>query len=187
MYDTSDLRKNLKILIEGEPYIVIEAQFVKPGKGGAFTRTKMRNMLTGNVIDRTFRSGEKFEPADLMEQTLQFMYAEEGMYHFMNTESYEQIEISEGLLGDDRLFLIDNLKVSVLFFNARPIGITLPNFIEAEVTEAEPGIRGDTATGATKPAVISSGARVNVPLFINEGEWIKVDTRTGEYIERVRK
>jgi elongation factor P len=186
MYETSDLRKNLKIQIDGEPYVVLEAQFVKPGKGGAFTRTKLRNMLTGNVIDRTFRSGEKLEPADLMEQKLQFLYADD-MYHFMNTETYEQSEISEQLLGDDRLFLTESIEVSVLFFNAKPIGITLPIFIEVEVTETEPGIKGDTATGATKPAIVSSGAKVQVPLFINEGDWIKVDTRTREYIERVKR
>jgi elongation factor P len=186
MYDTSDLRKNLKIQIDGEPYVVIEAQFVKPGKGGAFTRTKLRNMLTGNVIDRTFRSGEKLESADLQEQTLQFLYADD-MYHFMHTQSYEQMEFPEEAVGDARLFLIENIKVSVLFFNQKPIGITLPNFIEVEVTETEPGMKGDTATGATKPALISSGAKVQVPLFVNEGDWIKVDTRSGEYIERVKR
>jgi elongation factor P len=186
MYETSDLRKNLKIQLDGDPYIVIEAQFVKPGKGGAFTRTKLRNMLTGNVIDRTFRSGEKIERADLQEQRLQFMYSDD-MYHFMNTETYEQIEISEDFLGDDRFYLTENLEVDVLFFNMKPIGITLPIFIEVEITETEPGIKGDTAQGATKPAVISSGAKVMVPLFVNEGDWIKVDTRSREYIERVKR
>lgn len=187
MYETSDLRKNLKIQMDGEPYVVIEAQFVKPGKGGAFTRTKLRNMLTGNVIDRTFRSGEKLEPADLVEQKLQYLYSDESAYHFMNTATYDQIEMSEEFLGDDRLYLTENIEVAVLFFNAKPIGVTLPIFIEVEVTETEPGIKGDTATGATKPATVSSGAKVHVPLFVNEGDWIKVDTRTREYIERVKR
>ncbi len=186
MYETSDLRKNLKIQIDGEPYIVVEAQFVKPGKGVAFTRTRLRNMLTGNTSERTFRSGEKFEPADLLEQTLQFQYADD-FYHFMNTSTYDQIEIHGDVLGDAKLFLLENLQVSVLFFNGRPIGVTLPTFIEVQVTQAEPGLKGDTATGGTKPVVISSGARVHVPLFINEGDWIKVDTRTGEYIERIKR
>jgi len=186
MYETSHLRKNLKIQIDGQPYIVIEAQFVKPGKGGAFTRTKMRNMLTGNVLDRTFRSGEKIEPADLKEEKLQFLYADD-MFHFMNTQTYDQLEMNEDQVGDARQFLLENIEVDVLFFNDRPIGITLPTFIEVEITECEPGVKGDTATGATKPATIVTGARVNVPLFVNEGEWIKVDTRTGEYIERVKR
>jgi len=186
MYETSDLRKNLKIQMDGDPYVVIEAQFVKPGKGVAFTRTKLRNMITGNVIERTFRSGEKFEQADLREQTLQFLYADDS-YHFMNTETFEQLELPGELLGEDRLFLIENLNVSVLFFNARPIGLTLPTFIEVAVTETEPGLRGDTATGSTKPAIIASGAKIQVPLFINEGDWIKVDTRSKEYIERVKR
>lgn len=185
MYETSDLRKNLKIQIDGEPYVVIEAQFVKPGKGGAFTRTKMRNMITGNVMDRTFRSGEKLEPADLMEQKMQFLYADD-MFHFMNTQTYEQLEFNEDQVGDSKLFLMENIEVDVLFFNSKPIGITLPTFIEVEVTETEPGIKGDTASGATKPAVIATGAKLQVPLFVNEGDVIKVDTRTGEYIERVK-
>ena len=186
MYETSDLRKNLKILLDDDPYIVIESQFVKPGKGVAFTRTKLRNMLTGNVINRTFRSGEKIGRADLQEQRLQFLYADD-MYHFMNTETYDQLEISSDFLGDDRLYLTENLEVDILFFNMKPIGITLPIFIEGEVTETEPGIKGDTAQGATKPARISSGAKVMVPLFVNEGDWIKVDTRSREYIERVKR
>ncbi|MBW2261009.1 MAG: elongation factor P [Deltaproteobacteria bacterium] len=186
MYETSDLRKNLKILLDDDPYIVIESQFVKPGKGVAFTRTKLRNMLTGNVINRTFRSGEKIGRADLQEQRLQFLYADD-MYHFMNTETYDQLEISEDFLDDDRLYLTETLEVDILFFNMKPIGITLPIFIEGEVTETEPGIKGDTAQGATKPAKISSGAKVMVPLFVNEGDWIKVDTRSREYIERVKR
>jgi elongation factor P len=185
MYDTSDLRKNLKIQLDGEPYVVIDAQFVKPGKGGAFTRTRMRNMITGNVIDKTFRSGEKLEPADLNEQKMQYLYADD-MYHFMDTETYEQLEFTEEQVGEARRFLKENIEVDVLFFNNRPIGITLPIFIEVEVTETEPGIKGDTASGATKPAVVATGAKLQVPLFVNEGDVIKVDTRTGEYIERVK-
>ena len=186
MYETSDIRKNLKIKMDGEPYVVVSFQFVKPGKGVAFTRTRLKNMITGAVLERTFRSGEKFEEAALVEQRLQFMYADD-FYHFMNTETYDQIDLTSDQVGDARNFLLENLEVAILFFDEKPIGITLPTFVEIEVTESEPGMKGDTATGGTKPVTLSTGAKVQVPLFINQGDWLKIDTRTGEYVERIKK
>lgn len=186
MYDTSDIRKNLKIQIDGEPYVVIDFQFVKPGKGNAFTRTKLKNMKTGAVIERTFRSGEKLTPANLEEQEMQFLYKEGKEYHFMNTQSYEQLQLTEEQVGDAKDFLIENLVVNILFFEGQPIGVNLPNFVELKVIETEPGFKGDTATSTTKPAKVETGATIQVPLFIEEGDIIKVDTRSGEYVERVK-
>lgn len=187
MYETSDIRKGLKIQIDGEPYVVVDFQFVKPGKGTAFTRTRIKSLLTGNVLDRTYRSGEKFEPANVEERQMQFLYKDGENFCFMDNTSYEQAYISEDLLGDDAKFMPDNLTVTVLTFNDKAIGVTLPTFVELEITEVEPGVRGDTATGATKLATLSTGAQINVPLFINQGDWLRIDTRTGEYVERVKK
>lgn len=187
MYETSDIRKGLKIQIDGDPYVVVDFQFVKPGKGTAFTRTKIKNVLTGAVLERTFRTGEKLEPANIEEREMQFLYQEGTNYHFMDTTSYEQIFIPEEDVGENAKFMPDNINVTVMLFNERPVGVTLPNFVELEVTHTEPGIKGDTASGATKPATLSTGAVINVPLFIEEGETLKIDTRTSEYIERVKK
>jgi elongation factor P len=185
MYDTSDIRKGLKIMIDGAPYTIVEFQFVKPGKGAAFTRTKMKNLLTGAVLERNLRSGDKLEPADVETKTMQYLYADADSFVFMDTTSYDQVSIPQETVGDQSAFMPENINVEVLFFNGRAVGITLPNFIEQKVMEAEPGFRGDTATGATKPAKISTGASINVPLFISVGDIIKIDTRTGEYLERV--
>jgi elongation factor P len=187
MYDTSDLRKGLKILVDGDPYTVVEAQFVKPGKGAAFTRTKMKNLLTGGVIERNIRSGEKLEPAAVEERQMQYLYREGDAFVFMDTSSYEQMHIQKDVLGEDADFLKDNTNVQVLLFNERPIGITLPNFIDLRIVKSDPGIRGDTATNVTKPATLETGAVVQVPLFVNEGEVIRIDTRTGSYVERVSR
>ena len=187
MYDTSDIRKGLKILHNGEPYVVVDFQFVKPGKGNAFTRTKIKNLITGAVLDVTYRSGEKLEPADCEERDMQFLYQDGNKYVFMDMNTYEQVFIDEEVLGEAKNFLKDNLDVKVLFFEDRPIGVELPTFVELEVVKCEAGVKGDTATGATKPATLSTGYQINVPLFIEEGDWVKVDTRTGEYVERVRK
>jgi len=186
MYDTSDLRKGLKILIDGGPYIVVQADFVKPGKGAAFTRTKMKNLLTGGVIERNIRSGEKIEPADIEENEMTFLYKEGDAFVFMDKKSYEQMHINKETVGDDWRWLKDNLDCHVMFFNGRAIGLTLPNFVELKVVKSDPGVRGDTATGASKPAQLETGASINVPLFINEGEVLRIDTRDGQYIERVR-
>ncbi len=185
MYDTSDIKKNLKIKLDGVPFSVVDFQFVKPGKGNAFTRTKLRNMYTGAVIDRTFRSNEKLEPADMDERQMQFLFKEGDSYVFMDTSSYDQLNLSEEQLGENKWYLIDNTMVEVLFFNEKPIGVTPPTFVIMKVLRTEPGFKGDTSGGAMKPATMETGLQVTVPLFINEGETLKIDTRTGEYAERV--
>ena len=185
MYDTSDIRKGLKVLMDGNPYTVIEFQFVKPGKGAAFTRTKMKNLLTGNVLERNLRSGERLEPADVETKTMQYLYADADSFVFMDTTTYDQVQIPRETVGDQSAFMPENINVEVLFFNGRAVDVTLPNFIEQKVIEADPGFRGDTATGATKPVKIGTGASINVPLFISVGDVIKIDTRTGQYLERV--
>lgn len=184
MYSTSDIRKNLKIEIDGNPYMVVNFQFVKPGKGNAFTRCRLKNMITGAVIDRTYKTGEKLEPAKIEERNMQFLYSDGGAYHFMDNQNYEQVEIDHDHVGEASLYLIENLNVTILNFKGRTIGINLPFTVELEIVETEPGMKGDTATGATKAARTSTGATVQVPLFIKEGEKIVVDTRTGEYLER---
>jgi elongation factor P len=185
MYDTSDIRKGLKIMMDGAPYTIVEFQFVKPGKGAAFTRTKMKNLLTGAVLERNLRSGDKLEPADVETKTMQYLYKEGEAFVFMDTTSYDQVNIQADTVGEQSAYMPENINVEVLFFNGRAVGVTLPNFIEQPVTETEPGFRGDTATGSTKPAKISTGATINVPLFISVGDIIKIDTRTGDYLERV--
>jgi len=187
MYDTSDIRKGLKFQIDGVPYVVVDFQFVKPGKGTAFTKTRIKNLITGAVLNKTYRSNERLEPANTEEKQMQFLYAEGDNFCFMDNATYEQVYIQRDLLEDVYKLMPDNLVVNVLFFNERPIGVTLPNFVELQITHSEPGMKGDTASGATKPATLSTGAIVNVPLFINEGEWLRIDTRTGEYVERVKK
>jgi elongation factor P len=182
--DSSDIRKGLKLMMDGNPYIVVEFQFVKPGKGQAFTRTRMKNMLTGGVIERNIRSGEKFEPADVEERTLQYIYPEGDAFVFMNSQSGEQVTVQKEAVGDDAGFLMDGIDVSIVIYKGNPVSITLPPHIVVQVVETEPGARGDTATNVTKPAKLATGASVPVPLFISQGEWIKVDTRTRSYIER---
>jgi elongation factor P len=185
MYDSSDIRKGLKIMMDGAPYTVVEFQFVKPGKGAAFTRTKVKNLLTGAVLERNFRSGEKFEPANVETKTMQYLYKDADSFVFMDTTSYDQVQIPDTTIGDSSDYMPENINVEVLFFQDRAVGVTLPNFIEQAIVETEPGFRGDTATGSTKPGKISTGATINVPLFISVGDVVKIDTRTGEYIERV--
>lgn len=187
MYDTSDIRKNLKVILDGAPCVVIEFQFVKPGKGQAFTRTKLRNMITGNVLERTFKSGEKLQKADLEVRQMTFLYPEGDRYVFMDTESYEQTYLDAESLGDGRYYLQDNMQVEVLLWNEKPIGVTPPTHVELKVRETEPGFKGDTSSNTLKPATLETGVQVMVPLFINEGDVLRVDTRTGEYVERVKK
>jgi len=172
-------------MMDGAPFTVVEFQFVKPGKGAAFTRTKMKNLLTGGVIERNLRSGEKLESADVETKSMQYLYDDGEMCVFMDTTTYDQVQITADLIGDDKGFMPENAVVEVLFFQGRAVGVTLPNFIEQEVVETEPGVKGDTATNVTKPATIASGGQVKVPLFINQGDTIRVDTRTGEYLDRV--
>jgi elongation factor P len=182
---TSEFRNGLKIEIDGEPFVIVEFQHVKPGKGGAFVRTRLKSLRTGLVQDRTFRSGEKVARPDLQERQMQYLYHGEGQWHFMDTETYEQIFLTEEQLGEERYYLQENVTITVLFHRGQPIGVQVPNFVELEVVQTEPGVRGDTATGATKPARLETGLVVQVPLFINEGDRVRIDTRTGEYIERV--
>ncbi len=185
--DTSDIRKGLKMMYEGQPYIVVEFQFVKPGKGQAFTRTKMKNLLTGGILERNIRSGEKFDPADVEDRSMQFIYPDGDGYCFMSSLSGEQLTVHREIVGEDADFLIDGIDVTVTLYKGNPVSVTLPPHVVVQVVETEPGVRGDTATNVTKPAKVSSGAMVPVPLFINENDWIKVDTRTRSYLERTRQ
>ena len=185
--DTSDIKKGVKIMIDGQPYVVVEFQFVKPGKGQAFTRTKMKNLLTGGVLERNIRSGEKLEAADVVDTTMQYIYPEGDGYVFMNADTGEQITVGQEAVGDDAGFLMDGVSVGITLYKGRPVSISLPPHIIVRVEETEPGVKGDTATNVTKPAKIATGATVGVPLFINEGEWIKVDTRTRSYLERAKE
>jgi elongation factor P len=186
MHSTSDFKRGLKIELDGAPYVIVEFQHVKPGKGGAFVRTKLKNLLTGRVLDQTFRSGERVKRPDLMEREMQYLYREGDRFCLMDNENYEQIMLTEEQVGEARLYLADNLDVKVLFFNQQPVAVEVPTFVELEVTQTEPGVKGDTATGGTKPATLESGVTIQVPLFINEGDRLKVDTRTGAYIERLK-
>ena len=186
MYETSDIRKGLKIRIDGEPYIVVEFQFVKPGKGNAFTRTRIKNLVTGAVLDKTYKSGEKLKEASMEEREMQFLYRDDSGFFFMDQSSYDQITISPEVVDQDARFLKDNLVVMVLLFEDRPVSIALPNFVELEVIDTEPGVRGDTASGGKKPATLETGTVINVPLFIERGEILRIDTRTGDYTERVK-
>ena len=186
MYETSDIRKGLKILIDGQPFSVVEHQFVKPGKGQAFTRTKLKNMISGNTMDRTFKSGEKLAPADLEERQMQYLYPEGAGRVFMVTSSYDQLTLSNEQLGEAVHYLLDGTMVDILLFEGNPIGVTPPTFVELLVTETEPGFKGDTSSNTTKPATLETGLVVNVPLFVNQGDRLKVDTRTGDYVERVK-
>ncbi len=182
--DSSDIKKGVKLMQDGQPYVVTDFQFVKPGKGQAFTRTKMKNMLTGGTLERNIRSGEKLEPADVEERTLQYIYPEGDTYNFMNPISGEQVAVHKDAVGDAADFLMDGLEVAITIYKGNPVNVTLPPHVVVQVKETEPGIKGDTATNVSKPAKVTTGATVAVPLFIVEGEWIRVDTRTKQYIER---
>ena len=187
MIGTSDLRKGIKLKIDGAPHVVTDFNFTKPGKGQAVYRCKLKNMLTGNSFDKSWRSGDKMEKADLRSGSLIYSYLDGEEYVFMDPKSYEQTYISEKTIGDQKYFLIDDAECEVLYFEGKAIEVSLPNFVVKEITYTEPGAKGDTATNVLKPAQIDSGYEVNVPLFINEGDFIKIDTRTGEYSERVKK
>lgn len=186
MYDSSDLRKGLKIEVDGEPYIIVQFDFVKPGKGQALYKCKLKNMLTGAQFDRTYRSGDKFNPADLQELEMEYLYTDGDRYCFMDTSTYVQEFLTLEQVGDAINFLKENTVCSVLFFEDRPIGITLPNFVNLRIVKTDPWAKGDTAAGSSKPAELDTGYAVQVPPFIEEGELVKIDTRTGEYVERVK-
>jgi elongation factor P len=187
MYSASDLRKGLKIMLDGEPCVVTDFQFSKPGKGQALYRTKLRKMLTGNTFDRTWRSNDKFEKAPLEERTMQYLYSQGDEYHFMDNKSYEQVQVDGEQLGDNTNFMIDNMDVQILLHNGNPIGVTLPNSVTLEVTRADPYAKGDTSGSDTKPVTLETGYKLQVPPFIEEGDKIQVDTRTGVYLTRVKE
>jgi elongation factor P len=186
MYNASDLRKGLRLKIDGEPYQIVEFNFVKPGKGQSLYRCKLRNMITGAQFERTYREVDTFDSADLRERKMQYLYQESDQYHFMDIENYEQVFLTEDQVGDVRNYLIENLEVSILFFEDRPIGITPPNSVDLLVTQAEPWAKGDSVSGNYKPVILETGYKLLVPPFVNEGEKIKVDTRSGEYLTRVK-
>ena len=186
MYTVADLKKGLKITLDGDPYLVVAFDFVKPGKGQALYRTKMRNMINGSLLDRTYRSGESFEPASLEERTMEYLYKEGTHYTFMDQQTYEQVVKEEETLGDAKNYLLENLKVEVMLFGEKAIGISLPNFVNLRVTETEQWAKGDTSGNDSKPATVETGYVLRVPPFIDEGELIVIDTRTGEYSTRVK-
>jgi len=186
MYDTSEIRKGLKVEMDGQPWTVTYFQFVKPGKGTAFTRTKLKSLLTGNVVDRTFRTGEKLEPAQVETVSMQYMYNDADGWNFMNTETFDQISISADALGTSANYLIEDMVIDVLLYKGKPVNVELPNFVEM-VIECDPGVKGNTAQGGTKPATLPNGATIQVPLFIETGTKIRIDTRTDEYMERVKE
>jgi elongation factor P len=186
MYTAGDLKKGLKIQIDKEPYVIIEFQFVKPGKGQALYRCKMRNMITGVILDRTYRSGDVFESADLEQRRMQYLYSQENEFYFMDVGNYEQCILGSEQVGEAKHYLIDNLEVDILLFDGRPIGITLPNFVDLRVIKSEPWAKGDSVAGDSKPVTLETGYVVRVPPFVEEGIKITVDTRTGEYVTRVK-
>ena len=186
MYSTSDFRRGLKIEFKGEPYEIIEFLHVKPGKGQAFVRTKLKNLITGSVLDHNFRISEKIARPDLEEKEMQYLYREGDSYCFMDLKTYDQIFLEPDILGEKEGFLKENITVEMLFFKGRPVGIELPTTVDLSVVETEPGIKGDTASGGSRPAKLETGLVIQVPLFINEGDIVRVDTRTGEYVERVK-
>jgi len=186
MYSVADLKKGLKLTLDGAPYIVIAFDFVKPGKGQALYRTKMRNMINGTILDRTYRSGESFEPASLDERQMEYLYKEGTHYTFMDQQTYEQVVMEEAAMGDAKNYLLENCKVDVLIFGEKAIGITLPNFVNLRVTQTDPWAKGDTSGSDSKPATLETGCVLRVPPFIEEGELITIDTRNGEYSTRVK-
>ena len=186
MYSTTDFRKGLKIELDGVPYTIVDFQHVKPGKGGAFVRTKIKNLLFGGLVDKTFRAGEKVGKPDVQDCSMQYLYNDGDGCHFMNTATYDQVIVPMDDVGSTIELMKENTVVDVVLYNGKVIGIELPNFVTLLVTETEPGLKGDTATGGTKPAKLETGAVVNVPLFVNEGDNLKIDTRTGQYVERVK-
>jgi elongation factor P len=184
---TTEFRNGLKIEIDGEPYVIVDFQHVKPGKGGAFVRTKFKSLKSGNVTDKTFRAGEKVDVPDLEEKTMQYLYGADKDRVFMDTSSYEQVSMNEKQLGDSINYLKENMEIKVLYHKGMPINIEVPMFVELAIARTDPGVRGDTASGGSKPATLETGAVVKVPLYMNEGDVIKIDTRTGTFIERVKK
>ena len=185
MISAGEFRNGLTVEIDGNVYQILEFQHVKPGKGAAFVRTKLKNVISGGVVEKTFRPTEKFPKAHIERKTMQYLYSDGDLYYFMNVENYEQIALNEETIGDALKFVKENEMVKVCSYNGNVFAVEPPLFVELEITDTEPGFKGDTAQGATKPAVVETGASVQVPLFVNQGDVIKIDTRTGEYLSRV--
>ena len=184
--NTNEFRSGLKLLVDGDPCSIIENEFVKPGKGQAFVRTKFRNLRSGRVIERTFKSGESVEAADVLEVSLQFIYSDGDMFHFMDEETFEQHAANADAVAGAARWLKEQEACTITLWNGTPIAVTPPNFVTLRITETEPGVRGDTASGATKPATVETGAVIKVPLFIEQDELVRIDTRTGEYVSRAK-
>lgn len=185
-FSTNEFRGGMKIMLDNEPCVIIENEFVKPGKGQAFNRVKIRKLLSGKVLEKTFKSGDSVEAADVVDVELDYLYSDGEFWHFMNAESFEQIAADEKAIGDNLKWLKENDRCTLTLWNGNPIAVTPPNFVELEVVETDPGLKGDTAGTGGKPATLTTGAVVRVPLFIQIGEIIKVDTRSGEYVSRVK-
>ncbi len=187
MYEAGDLRKGLKIEIDGEPYVITDFDFCKPGKGQALYRCKLKSMLTGSTMEKTFRSADRIDQPSLQERELTYSYDDGTAFIFIDSESYEELRVQPEIIGDNKYFLDDNMACTVLFHRDKPIEVTLPYFVDKVIVETEPGARGDTATNVTKPAKIDNGYEIRVPLFVNQGDTVRIDTRTGQYSERVKK
>lgn len=187
MYELSDFKKGLRIMVEGSPYQVLDFQHVKPGKGNQFTRTKMRNLLTAQLLERTFKSGERFEVPNVENREMQYLYKDESGYNFMDKANYEQVAMNDNEIGEAANFLIENMEVTLLFYNERPVSVDVPKTVNLKVAKADPGVKGDRVTGATKHATMQTGLVVNVPLHINEGDLLRIDTASGEYVARVNE
>jgi elongation factor P len=185
MYSTNEFKSGLKILMDGDPYVILENEFVKPGKGQAFNRVKVRNLKTGRVLDKTFKSGESVESADVVDTGMQYLYTDGEFWHFMVPDTFEQHAAGQAAVADALKWLKEQDMCTVTLWNGVPLAVSPPNFVELTITQCDPGVRGDTAQGGTKPATLETGAVVKVPLFVEEGEKIRVDTRTGEYVSRV--
>jgi elongation factor P len=185
-YSTNEFRSGLRIIIDGDPCVIVENEFVKPGKGQAFNRVRIKNLKTGKTVDKTFKSGESVEAADVMDTEMQFLYADGEFWHFMEPDSFEQFAADENAVGDSKDWITDGDMCAITLWNNSPLIVSAPNFVELEITETDPGVKGDTASGGVKPATLSTGAVVRVPLFVDQGEIIRVDTRSREYVSRVK-
>jgi len=185
-YSTSEFKSGLRIIIDGNPCIIVENEFVKPGKGQAFNRVRIKNLKTGKTVDKTFKSGESVEAADVMDTEMQFLYSDSEFWHFMLQDTFEQYAADKSAVGDAKDWITDGDVCSITLWNDAPLIVTPPNFVELEIVETDPGVKGDTASGGVKPATLSTGAVVRVPLFVDQNETIKVDTRSREYVSRVK-
>ena len=185
-YSTNEFRSGMKVMLEGEPCSILENEFVKPGKGQAFNRVKLRNLKTGRVLEKTFKAGESLEGADVIDTDMQYLYTDDEFWYFMEPETFDQHQADEKAVGEAKLWLREQDTCVITLYNGVPLSVTPPNHVDLEIVETDPGLRGDTATGGTKPATLSTGAVVKVPLFLDQGDVVRVDTRTSEYLGRAK-